>query len=108
MTTPSGLSGRDRGDQQPIILYTADWDAFNAALDAPPRQLPRLQRLLLEPCATESEGYRDLDNGANSPIKRSIELSNEEWGILAQCDQGAIRPCSGGSQVHEYPTGEIR
>ena len=85
MTTPSGLSGGDRGDQHPIILDTANWDAFNAALDAPPRQLPRLQRLLLEPCATESEGYRDLDNDANSPIKRSIELSNEEWGILAQC-----------------------
>jgi hypothetical protein len=85
MTTPSEFSGGDQGDQQPIILDTANWDAFNAALDAPPRPLPRLQRLLLEPCAIESEGYRDFDNGANSPIKRSIELSNEEWGILAQC-----------------------
>jgi hypothetical protein len=33
----------------------------------------------------EFNDYGDFDNGANSPIKRSIELSNEDWSILAQC-----------------------
>jgi hypothetical protein len=29
--------------------------------------------------------YGDFDNDVDNPIKRSIVLSNEEWGILAQC-----------------------
>jgi len=32
-----------------FVLNAAQWDAFIAALDAPPRPLPRLERLLNEP-----------------------------------------------------------
>ena len=33
----------------------------------------------------EFNDYGYFDNDVDNPIKRSIELSNEEWGILAQC-----------------------
>jgi hypothetical protein len=33
----------------------------------------------------EFDDYEDFDNDVNAPIKRSIELSNEDWSILAQC-----------------------
>ncbi len=36
-------------DQRRFGLDAARWAAFHAALDAPPRPLPRLTRLLLEP-----------------------------------------------------------
>ena len=36
-------------DRQHFGLDAARWKAFLAALDAPPRPLPRLQRLLTEP-----------------------------------------------------------
>lgn len=35
-------------DRTPFGLDAARWDAFRAALDAPPRALPRLNRLLEE------------------------------------------------------------
>jgi hypothetical protein len=85
MTTPSEFSDDALADQRRLVLDTPNWEAFQAALDAPARRLPRLHRLLLEPCAIESESCRDLDEGVNGPIKRSIELSNEDWSILAQC-----------------------
>jgi len=36
-------------DRRSFGLSTAQWRAFLAALDAPPRPLPRLKRLLKEP-----------------------------------------------------------
>ena len=36
-------------DRRFFSLNTAQWKAFIAALDAPPRPLPRLERLLKEP-----------------------------------------------------------
>jgi uncharacterized protein (DUF1778 family) len=36
-------------DRRTFGLNTAQWKAFMAALDAPPRHLPRLERLLKEP-----------------------------------------------------------
>uniref|UniRef100_Q07SI8 DUF1778 domain-containing protein n=1 Tax=Rhodopseudomonas palustris (strain BisA53) TaxID=316055 RepID=Q07SI8_RHOP5 len=36
-------------DRQRFGLDAARWEAFLAALDAPPRPLPRMQRLLTEP-----------------------------------------------------------
>ena len=33
----------------------------------------------------EFNDYGDFDNDVDNPIKRSIELSNEDWSILAQC-----------------------
>jgi uncharacterized protein (DUF1778 family) len=36
-------------DRRTFGLNTAQWKAFLAALDAPPRALPRLKRLLKEP-----------------------------------------------------------
>jgi len=36
-------------DRRSFGLNAAQWKAFLAALDAPPRPLPRLQRLLKEP-----------------------------------------------------------
>jgi uncharacterized protein (DUF1778 family) len=46
-------------DRQHFGLSAAQWAAFQAALDAPPRPAPRLAKLLREPsvfeCARESE-----------------------------------------------------
>jgi uncharacterized protein (DUF1778 family) len=36
-------------DRRNFRLNAAQWKAFTAALDAPPRPLPRLERLLKEP-----------------------------------------------------------
>jgi uncharacterized protein (DUF1778 family) len=36
-------------DRRNFELNAAQWKAFMAALDAPPRQLPKLERLLKEP-----------------------------------------------------------
>jgi len=36
-------------DRRVIKLNDAQWEAFIAALDAPPKSRPRLQRLLAEP-----------------------------------------------------------
>ena len=36
-------------DRRSFGLNAAQWKAFSAALDAPPRPLPRLERLLKEP-----------------------------------------------------------
>jgi len=37
-------------------LGTEDWKAFHAALDAPPRELPRMEKLLKEPSVFECGG----------------------------------------------------
>jgi uncharacterized protein (DUF1778 family) len=44
-------------DRQAFGLNNAEWKAFIVALDAPPRPLPRLERLLKEP------GF--FDSGSN-------------------------------------------
>src|SRR5262245_1822201 len=36
-------------DRRSFGLNAAQWKAFQAALDAPPRRMPRLERLLKEP-----------------------------------------------------------
>jgi len=36
-------------DRRTFVLNAAQWKTFLAALDAPPRALPRLERLLREP-----------------------------------------------------------
>jgi uncharacterized protein (DUF1778 family) len=36
-------------DRRSFVLNKDQWQAFVAALDAPPRPLPRMQRLLTEP-----------------------------------------------------------
>ena len=41
-----------------FALQGAQWDAFMAALDAPPRRLPRLRRLLKEPGFFDPKGGR--------------------------------------------------
>ena len=43
-------------DRRAFRLNAAQWKAFIAALDAPPRPLPRLERLLKEP------GFFDADS----------------------------------------------
>ena len=45
-------------DRRTFGLNAAQWKAFLAALDAPPRPLPRLERLLKEP------GFFDADNSS--------------------------------------------
>jgi uncharacterized protein (DUF1778 family) len=47
----SALSRADEAlaDRRTFGLNTTQWKAFMAALDAPPRPLPRLERLLKEP-----------------------------------------------------------
>ena len=42
-------------DRRHFRLDTEQWEAFMAALDAPPRSLPRLRRLLTEPGPFESD-----------------------------------------------------
>lgn len=37
-----------------FLLNDEQWKAFNAALDAPPRHLPRLERLLTTPSVFEA------------------------------------------------------
>ncbi len=41
-------------DRRRFELDAEQWEAFRAALDAPPRPLPRLRRLLTEPSVIES------------------------------------------------------
>lgn len=43
-------------DRQRFGLGTDEWAAFQAALDAPPRPLPRMARLLGEPSVFETSG----------------------------------------------------
>jgi uncharacterized protein (DUF1778 family) len=45
-------------DRSTFTLNDKQWKAFLAALDAPPRPLPRLERLLKEP------GFFDVGSGA--------------------------------------------
>ena len=40
-------------DQRTFFLDETQWQAFQAALDAPPRDVPRMRRLLNEPSAVE-------------------------------------------------------
>ena len=42
-------------DRQRFGLDAARWEAFQAALDAPPRAIPRLTRLMQEPSVFERE-----------------------------------------------------
>ncbi len=53
----SALSRADEtlADRRAFVLSKPKWDAFLAALDAPTRPLPRMQRLLTEP------GFFDSD-----------------------------------------------
>jgi len=43
-------------DRRHFALDAAHWAAFAAALDAAPRPLPRLERLLAEPSVFEEDG----------------------------------------------------
>jgi uncharacterized protein (DUF1778 family) len=45
-------------DRQRFGLNAEQWQAFQAALDAPPRPLPRLSKLLTEPSAFETPKAR--------------------------------------------------
>jgi uncharacterized protein (DUF1778 family) len=47
----SALSRADEilADRRTFVLSKAKWAQFQAALDAPPRTLPRMRRLLTEP-----------------------------------------------------------
>jgi uncharacterized protein (DUF1778 family) len=51
-------------DRRTFLLSKAKWTEFLAALDAPPRPLPRLQRLLTEP------GFFDTTPTSRSQEKR--------------------------------------
>jgi len=51
-------------DRRTFILSKAKWAEFQAALDAPTRTLPRMQRLLTEP------GFFDADTSSAPPEKR--------------------------------------
>jgi uncharacterized protein (DUF1778 family) len=42
-------------DRRAFVLSKSQWTAFLAALDAPTRPLPRMQRLLTEPAFFDSE-----------------------------------------------------
>jgi uncharacterized protein (DUF1778 family) len=45
-------------DRRVFTLNAAQWKAFTEALDAPPRALPRLQRLMLEPGFFDPEPHQ--------------------------------------------------
>ncbi|MFO0701712.1 MAG: DUF1778 domain-containing protein [Nitrospira sp.] len=62
----SALSRADEmlADRRTFILSKAKWAEFQAALDAPTRMLPRMQRLLTEP------GFFDADTPSAPAAKR--------------------------------------
>lgn len=62
----SALSRADEmlADRRAFVLSKAKWSAFQAALDAPIRSLPRLERLLTEP------GFFDADALPKTTEKR--------------------------------------
>lgn len=62
----SALSRADEmlTDRRTFILSKAKWAEFQAALDAPTRRTPRLQRLLTEP------GFFDADPSSPASEKR--------------------------------------
>ncbi len=62
----SALSRADEmlADRRVFVLSKAKWTEFQAALDAPTRPLPRMQRLLAE------TGFFDADSLAAPPEKR--------------------------------------
>lgn len=43
-------------EQRTFILSPEKWEAFQAALDAPPRDIPRMRRLMQEPSIFEKSG----------------------------------------------------
>jgi AF2212-like protein/uncharacterized protein DUF1778 len=43
------IDSRDPADRTAFVLSPDDWQAFCTALDAPPREIPSLRRLLTEP-----------------------------------------------------------
>jgi uncharacterized protein (DUF1778 family) len=49
MPTPTAHDDETLADRRTFTLGPAQWKAFIAALDAPPRPLPRLERLMKEP-----------------------------------------------------------
>lgn len=51
-------------DRRMFVLSQAKWDEFQAALDAPPRTLPRMQRLLTEP------GFFDAADTSSATAKK--------------------------------------
>ena len=61
----SALSRADEvlADRRMFILSRAKWDEFQAALDAPTRTFPRMQRLLTEP------GFFDVDTSSTPAAK---------------------------------------
>lgn len=62
----SALSRADEmlADRRTFVLSKAKWSEFQAALDAPTRSLPRMQRLLTEP------GFFDADSLPKTTEKR--------------------------------------
>ena len=42
-------------DDATFVLNQKDWDAFSAALDAPPRQIPALHKILTEQSVLDVE-----------------------------------------------------
>lgn len=46
-------------DRRLFLLDDKQWDEFIAALDAPPRPMPRMERLLREPSILEEQSPRD-------------------------------------------------
>ncbi len=46
---PAPTARAEKPDRRTFVLSAAQWQAFLIALDAPPRPLPRLERLLEEP-----------------------------------------------------------
>jgi len=62
----SALSRADEmlADRRTFVLSKAKWSEFQAALDAPTRSVPRMQRLLTEP------GFFDADTLTATPEKR--------------------------------------
>jgi hypothetical protein len=80
----------DPADRRHFALDTPHWEAFVAALDAPPRQHPRMQRLLRER-SDEGEEIRQVIAIANH-VKRGEErvfTFEEAMADLEDAQQGA-------------------
>ena len=57
------MSHRILGDEVHFYLSAEKWDAFCAALDAPPKELPKLRELLRKPSifdeSRETSGFSE-------------------------------------------------
>jgi hypothetical protein len=64
-------------DRQYFRLNNEQWEAFQAALNSPPRAMPRLEKLLREPSVFDARGI-DRELGLYRPRVNSIRSTSRK------------------------------